>query len=686
MSKKSLLFILVVLAMILSACGGAATPAPAPPKEEPAAAAAEPTAAPAEAAAEPTAAPAEAAAEPTAAPAEAAAPSQYKQAPMLDELVASGKLPPVDQRLPENPQVVGPGVYLTEENLPDWKPGVYGGTLRSAHAVANWSPDIFVMMDEPLVMAPKIGDSPVIGAVVEDFKVENDNKDFTFTLRKGLKWSDGEPVTTEDVRFTYENIMLNEKITPIFPARFRNGYRADGEPMKLEIVDDYTFKIHFTEPYGGFLRSLAIEGWVGYTELLNPSHYLKKWHPDTNPDLLTSAEYKAEAEKINVTDEWWQVFAQKRCQNWDMTNPRCANYPGLYAWINTTPTGQSNLMTFERNPYYFKVDTEGQQLPYIDKITSQQTENVEMVNLKVLNGEVDFLRESTALVKIPLYKENEEKAGFNTVLLDMHVDSSGLRLNETFNDPDWQSVVKDIRFREAVSKAINRQELIDTIYYGYASMPLKTVGEENSKFDVDAANKLLDDMGLTEKDADGYRKYASGKTVEILLENGQQAPDLAPVSDLIAQYLKAIGIKVTVKSIDSSLHGQRWDANEIQATPMWSNDVGWAGDITLGNINRAGRLWEVWRASNGKEGEEPPDWIKEAIDIMAKRWQAVPGSDEYNKLVEDGFQWTRDNLPYINFVEGVKYPMIVNKKLGNVPQSGYAIGYNFTGPQMYFNP
>ena len=185
MFKKSLWPILLILALVLSACGGAATPAPAP-----APAAEEP-------AAEAPAAEAPAAEQPAAEQPAAAAESKYKESPVLAAKVAAGELPPVDERLPEEPMVVGPGVYLTEENLPNWEPGVYGGTLRSAHAVANWSPDIFVMLDEPLVQAPKIGDQGIVGAVVKEFTVENDNKDFTFVLRKGLKWSDGEPVTTD---------------------------------------------------------------------------------------------------------------------------------------------------------------------------------------------------------------------------------------------------------------------------------------------------------------------------------------------------------------------------------------------------------------------------------------------------------------------------------------------------------
>ncbi len=673
MLKRSLLYIVVIATMILSACAAPATPTAAPAVEE-----MQPTEAPAVVEEMPAEAPATVVPEPTAIPEPEAA---YSEAPMLAEKVAAGELPPLEERLPENPFVVGPGVYLTEENLPDWQPGKYGGTLRSSHSVANWNPDIFVAMNEPFLTAPKIGDQGIQCAVCETYEVSDDNKVFTFTLRKNLKWSDGEPVTTEDVRFAYEDIRQNEEISPSgVPNQWRTGFSPNGNPGVLDIIDDYTFKVTFDGPYGSFLRALTIEGWVGYTQVLEPAHYLKQYHIN----YTTLEDLKPELDRLNLTNEWWQVFADKRCQNWDMTNPRCVDYPALNAWIGKA-TGNPSLMRFERNPYYFKVDTQGQQLPYIDYMTSQQVNDVEMVTLKVVAGEVDFQRESTALVKIPLYKENEEKAGFRVVLTDMHVDSSGLRLNQTFDDPKWQEVVRDIRFRQAVSMAINRQELIDTIYYTYASLPLMTMGEKNSTYDVDAANALLDEMGLTNKDADGYRTYKDGSPFEILLEHAAHAPDLAPVADLTAQYLKDIGIKVTVKQIDTSLFDQRWLANEIQASVHWSHDVGWGNDLTSGSIERAGRLWKIWVDTGGQEGEEPPDWIKQAVDLDAAKWAAVAGSEEYNAKVSEGYKWAQDNLPYINFVEFVKYPLIVNKNLKNVPENGYAIGANFSIIQMYFD-
>lgn len=672
MKQYKLLSLLVVISMLIAACGGGGA-APAPAAEAPAAEA--PAAAPTDT----PAAAAEAAAPAEAAPAAAAG---ALEAPMLAQEVADGKIPPLEERLPKDPFVVGPGVLLSETSLPNWEPGQYkdGSVIRTAHAVADWAPDVFVMLNEPLLQAADLGVQNIHGNVVKDFEVANDNKEFTFHLREGLKWSDGEPVTTEDVRFTWENIWNNEKLSPSgVPNNFRAGYSPDGEPGKLDIVDDYTFKMTFSAPYGGFLRAITIEGWNGYTLLINPAHILKKWHADfTSMDDL-----KPELDKNNLKDEWWTLFSQKWCQNWNDTAERCIGYPTLNPWVSV-PADASTTKVFERNPYYFKVDTEGKQLPYIDKIISQQVEDVEAVNLKVINGEVDFLRESTALVKVPLYKENEDKAGFNTVLLDMHVNSSVLFLNQTFDNPTWQKLAQDIRFRQALSHAINRQEIIDSIYYGFAGMPSTLVGDANDSYDVDKANALLDELGMKDKDADGFRKDPDGQPFSILLEHGAHAPDLGPVAELLAAQLKAVGINLQVKRIDSQLWTQRQNANELQATVFWGNDQGWDDDRLGGNPNLFGEQWNLWHTSKGQEGTEAPDWLKKFWDLNVARWSSVSGSDEYNTLAQQGLDWAKENLPQITIVEGVKYPMIANKKLHNVPSAGYAIACNFAGEQLWY--
>ena len=662
MQKVRILSLFVVLAMVLSACGGGAPAAPAadaPAAEEAA-----------------TEAPA------AEAPAADAADAGALEAPMFAALVAAGTLPALEERLPKDPKVVGPGVLLSEESLPDWTPGQYmdGSVIRTAHSVADWAPDVFVMLNEPALSAPDLGVQGIQGNVLRDFLVEDNNKVFTFYMREGLKWSDGEPVTTEDVRFTWENIYGNEKLTPSgLKARFRVGNDPKGEPGVLEIIDDYTFKITYSSPYGSFLRNLVIEGWNGYTELINPAHVLKKWHTDFTP----IKDLKADLEANNLTEEWWTLFGQKWCQNWDVTRERCIGYPTVNPWL-LMPSDSPNTKIFERNPYYYKVDTEGKQLPYIDKIVSQQLEDVEAVNLQVLTGEIDFLRESTGLVKVPLYKESEEKGGFNTVLLDMHVDSSTIFLNQTFDNPVWQQLAQDVRFRQAISHAINRDEIIESIYYGFASYPVATVGEENSTYDVDKANALLDELGLTERDADGFRLDPEGQPFAILVEHGAHAPDLEPISELLTEQMKAVGINFQIKRIDSQLWGQRQTANELQATVFWAHDQNGDNDRLMGNFSLFGRKWLDWFNTGGAEGVEPPDWVQEAIARNKTRWESVAGSDEYNALAEEGHAWQQQYLPQITIVENVKYPMIASKKLRNVPVAGYAIAGNFAGEQLWY--
>ena len=211
------------------------------------------------------------------------------------------------------------------------------------------------------------------------------------------------------------------------------------------------------------------------------------------------------------------------------------------------------------------MDTNGQQLPYIDKLTSVQVNDVEALTLKVLAGEVDYVRESTALVKLPLYKQNADKAGFKVTLMDNHVDPTALFLNYTYDDPTWKKVVNDLRFRQAVNYAINRKEIIENIYFNLAQMPALV----NSEYSVEKAKALLDQMGMDKKDGDGYRIGPDGKTFNILLVHGAHAPDIAPAVELLVAQLKAVGLKVTAKQIDPNLWGTRTNANQVEATVLW---------------------------------------------------------------------------------------------------------------------
>lgn len=652
MLKRYLFPLSIILILLLAACGQPAAEEAAAPAEEPSESQQESS------------------------DAEVAADGAM-EAPMLAERVAAGELPALEERLPKEPFVVGPGVIVSDENLPDWQPGRYGGTLRMAHPGAGWNPDIFIMLNEHVLMAPGISVDGIRPNVFKDLEVNEDNTVFTFHLREGLKWSDGMPVTTEDVRFMFEDVYANEQITPNFPAKFRSGGSPSGDIVDVEIIDDFTFRMSFTEPYGGLLRELTIKGWQGYTDVLQPAHHLKQFHID----YTTLEELKPHLEEQNLTDEWWRVFTAKNCRNWNLTRPQCIGFPALYPWIRAE-TDQPGVMKFERNPYYFKVDTEGRQLPYIDEVLSVLVEDSDMVNLNVLTGDVDLLREDTALIKLPLYKENEEKSGFNVALLDNHVDPTALFLNYTYDDPVWREVTGDLRFRQALNMAINRQEIIDSIYFGLASFPELVPGD----FDLDEANRLLDEMGMDERDDDGFRIGPDGNTFTLPIETADHAPDIIPVAELLVEHFKEVGINATLNVIDSTLLGERANANELQASVIWSVQPMWANGTWTDYLptNRWGRQWNIWYTSSGADGEEPPAEVQRLYELQEGRIKAVPGTDEDKDLYAEIFQIHHDNIYVFNIAEKVRYALVTNAKLGNVPSVGQAIGANNSGEQFFY--
>ncbi|GGD89154.1 ABC transporter substrate-binding protein [Paenibacillus nasutitermitis] len=588
--------------------------------------------------------------------------SEFKQSPYLDDK----SLPAVKDRLPKDYKITNemPASQLEYEN------GTYGGTLRTITAAVDWDADVFVMNNEPLINTPGILGDEITGNVVKEFSMSEDEKTFSFVMREGLKWSDGEPVTTDDVKFTVEDVLMNKEITPIFPVWLRGGGVIDGAPFKLEIADKYNFKLIFDRPYGGLTIRLAIQGWRGYSELLQPAHYLKQFHKKYTPlatlePLIKKAGFRP--------GEWVNLFNDKDIINSKLTSKKAIGFPVLYPWMIVKST--ETTATFERNPYYFKVDSAGNQLPYIDKIQSTFVQDIEMVALKTIAGEVDFSRESAALIKMPLYRENE-KNGYKALLANMHVTPTDIFLNMNFDNKTWQSVVQDKRFRKALNMALNRDEIIDAIYFGFA----KPSEMEDSTFDLDGANQLLDEMGM-KKGADGIRTTPDGKKFTIPFEIGAQAPDIVPMTQLVVEMWKELGLNVTMKTIDQALWTTRNTANQLQASVVWTHTPLWyMGDWGTGLWAPA---WDRWHITGGKEGKAPPEDIKAFFAQMDKAAAAAP-EDAKNIFaqIKDGF---KENNWYFVPIEEVKQPLIVNAKLHNIPNdASFAIAANFSGEQFWF--
>jgi peptide/nickel transport system substrate-binding protein len=598
-----------------------------------------------------------------------------KQSPDLAALVKSGSLPPLDERLPKNPKVLSKARNEIPQGDLDLTIGRYGGIIRTTQPAADWQPDLFVGTDEPLCAAPGILAESIGGGVCESFTVEDGGKTFVFNLRAGLKWSDGEPVTTEDVQFMYEDVLTNENITPTFPAFMKTGNSAGGDPLVVEIIDSITFKVKFTEPYAGFPAFLAIAQWKGYTELMMPKHYMMQFHADYVP----LADLEPMIKEASLPEgEWWTFFGSKRTNNWDVCKERAIPYPTLNPW-NISLFGTST-MEYERNPYYFKVDEAGQQLPYIDGLFSAVVADVEMAQLKVIAGEVDFLREDATIDNLALYKENEDKAGIRVQLLDMHVSPTDVVLNQTIDDPSWREVVQDVRFRKALSAATDRPTILDAVYFGFAEMPTSVPAE----YDPDLANSLLDEMGMTERGADGFRLALDGKPFEIPFLISQDASDIVPVTELIVENYKEVGVNASMKVVEGSLRDERDAANEQWARVCWNHWTElWWGALWDANPGRGwGRLWQIWFDTNGEQGEEPPADVIEFMDWRNK--SATAGGAEREEAIAAWRKMMYDNVYVIVTVEHTAYPLIVNKKLQNVPTAGFAIAANFAMEQMYY--
>ena len=641
---------LAASAAVASACRPAATPAPTVP----------PTEVPTEA---PEATPVTEAT-PTPAPPEAA-PSKYKEAPMLAELVAQGKLPPVDERLPKEPKLVNEHAA----HLLDLEVGQYGGTARFGTTTPEFDAELFVACNEPLINTPSILGEEFTPNILKDFTVSDDQTEFTFTLREGLRWSDGELVTTEDVRFAVEDVLFNEELTAAIPPWLRSANKPSGDPLKLEVVDDFTFKISFSDPYGGFITSVAIQGWRSYVELLKPAHYLKQFHIK-----YTSLENLEPLIKEQNLDTWVQLFALKDITNWEMCRKEAIGFPMLYPWLIKDVS--ADRVIYERNPYYFKVDADGQQLPYFDRLHSWIMANQDIFTMKQLAGEIDFTARFTVLTNLPLYMENE-KNGYRVYLQRDHVTHSDIFLNLTYDDPTWRQIVRDVRFRKALNMAIDRAEILDAVYYGYGEMPTIVPSE----YDPEEAEKLLDEVGMDQRDGDGFRLTPDGQPFVIPFEYFTTDPTFAPVAEILAENWKAVGINTTAKGIDNALWGQRNAANELQASILWTVLPLWYWpDMTQGLWCP---LWNRWWNTGGQDGEEPPAEIKTFYEKMAAI--SVVSPEQGRQAYEEARKLVYDNVWFMPPLENIRQVMLVNANFGNIPDdpSVISIAVDFSFEQVY---
>ena len=588
---------------------------------------------------------------------------------MLADRVAAGELPPVAERLPQEPKVL---VALP----PEWlvpEIGNYGGDLRIAGPAVRYDDDGFAMHVEALVSSPGLLGDNLTPNILQSFEVNDAGTEFSLTLRQGLRWSDGTPVTTEDVRFAWEDVWNNEELAPSGPPpHYRAGGRPSGDPMEVEILDAYAFRIVFTDSYGGFLTALGVQEWRSYDELLKPSHDLKRFHAKyANPGDLQALALKSGVET------WAELFHHMDADGSAFMDERSLGLPKLTPWILSETSDEG--ATLERNPYYFKVDAAGNQLPYIDRVVFTHVPDEELLAARQFAGKVDYASETVVMPKLELYRHSSDEGNFNLKLGSHHRTSGVAFLNLTFDDPAWRAVVQEVRFREALSHAIDRVDFIESLYYG--------LGEPSrlnpTEYDPSLADQLLDEIGMTGRDAEGWRLDSDGNPFAVDFVCSPRSYDTIAAARLYIYYWQSVGIRCAIETVAWEILQERARANIHRATvlsessPLWfSQSFGWEWWAPL---------WDQWWTSSGEEGEEPTETYKafrsKVEGVMSVRpdlGRAVVAPEVRQMLYED--------IWYFIPAGNQKRPRIESRDFGNVTsnEQAFSIAQTFAMEQVFY--
>ncbi|MFO1089769.1 MAG: ABC transporter substrate-binding protein [Hyphomicrobiales bacterium] len=593
----------------------------------------------------------------------------YAETPSLEADVKAGKLPPVDQRVPAEPRVIDLKAMGREVGKP-------GGTIRT---LIGGQKDIRFMSingyarlvgyDEHLNFVPDI----LASYTVDEARI------FTLKLRKGHRWSDGQPVTSEDFRYAWEDVMLNEDLNPGGVPR---ELLVDGKPPKFEVIDEQTVRFTWDKPNPDFLPTLAAPA---PPALLLPAHYLKQFHKKyQDKDKL---EKLVKASKLK---NWKQLHIRMGRQN----RPENPDLPTLDPWVNTTPPPAEQFV-FVRNPYFHRVDTAGQQLPYVDKYVLGVSTTT-LIPAKTGAGESDLQSRYIEFEDYTFLKE-AEKIHPVKVALWKRVQGSRVSIlpNLNYSDPVWRDIFRDVRFRRALSLAINRHEINQAVYFGLGRPAADTIlpespmfeteyAEKWAAFDPGEANRLLDEMGLTKRDEEGFRLLPDGRRLELIVETAGENKSELDVLELIHDHWQEIGVKLFPRSTQRDVFRSRTIGGQVMMG-VWSGmdngiptaDMNPSALAPTSEVQLQWPLWGIYYQSGGSGGQAPdlPE-AKQLVDLLGE-WRTSATPEERAAVWKKMLGLWTDGVYSIGTVASTLQPLVYNSKLRNVPTNGL-FGYDPT--------
>lgn len=589
-----------------------------------------------------------------------------KEAPQLADRVKSGDLSPVEERLPKSPVVVtAPQV------------GQYGGkwhnvTFASGDSAWWWRCCGY----EPLLrIDPSTGEPKP--NVAESYDVNADGTEFTLKLVDGIKWSDGEPFTADDVVFWWEDYATNSDISPEGPPGWMI---TDGKPGAVSKADDLTVVFSFKKPNG--ILPLRLCDSDGAPCTAAPKHYLRQFHAK----YATDAAAKAKEAGLN---SWVDLFLAKAG---DDTSNFATDLPSIRPWTLTSELGKGSTVTFSRNPYYWKVDQEGSQLPYIDSVPMAIASDEQVILLKATNGELDYIaRHINVPANKPVVSQNANRSGYRVTNLEpgsMNVGVIGL--NMTIKDPVKRKIYRNRDFRIGLSYALDRQQLIDSVLQRqgepWQAAPRKKsryldeeMGTQYTQFSLTKANEHLD-KAFPRKDSDGRRLGPDGKPIVLRFLASTSGGDLEALflqmQPIMKQQWAKVGIGMSTTSMERSLF-QVKTSNEEQDALMWTGfggsdltlplDPRWYIPRTTSQSNWA-KQWVLWSQTNGASGEEPPESVKQGLALYNKAIAAVD-SKQRDDFLKQMLALAKEDFWVIGTISTPESFAVVKNSFMNVPDS-----------------
>lgn len=602
-------------------------------------------------------------------------PKKFREAPELAKLVSEGKLPAVAERLGSEPLVLEPVHEV----------GRYGGVIRRGfigqgdfqNAVRFCSgPDSLLYWDFRF--------EKVVPNIARGFELSDNDRVLTLHLRKGMRWSDGQPFTADDILFWREDASLSADL-----SNGSSSLLSGGEEVTVEKVDDLTVRYVSKVPNPtlperlagwGDLAGMAANAHLGGGGFL-PKHFLSRFHPkytsmDVVNKLAADAGFKGWAAYFKNQASWHQNPALPVVTPWVVTRA-----------INNPP------WEFGPNPYSIWVDHEGNQLPYIGKITMGNVENTEVLSLRAAAGEYDAQDRYLGVTNLPVLIDNEKKGGYTIHRAPYTEVDCGIRLNLAYDtDPEVGELLRTVEFRRALSLGIDRGQINEAFFLG-TSTPTATMPAEGSIYDPGPewrtkwathdpkqANKLLDKLGLTAKDSAGYRLRKDGAsrlTLDYQASSG--FADFVGVGEMVKRQWQAIGIDLNVVSVEANLLVQRTTANQLMLSgqSVGTDDPFLKADTFLPTVtnNYPGMIgipYAKWFASDGQQGTEPPASLKLLKDAMALYEKGLSESDddERVRIGKKLYMMHADqvwSIGIVGFGLAVNGVYLTSNRLGNVP-------------------